>query len=96
MKTKYPIMIAGDNFGCGSSREVMMTHLKIGAIPRNSNDSLADIVVNPCLTFPTCCVCSAVVFCFWAVSCRCSIALNPPPPPRKNCDGDTSDNHDRE
>ena len=21
MKTKYPIMIGGDNFGCGSSRE---------------------------------------------------------------------------
>lgn len=26
MKTKYPIMIAGDNFGCGSSREVSEFH----------------------------------------------------------------------
>lgn len=25
MATKYPIMIAGDNFGCGSSREVTFT-----------------------------------------------------------------------
>lgn len=27
MKTKYPIMIAGDNFGCGSSREVNECHV---------------------------------------------------------------------
>lgn len=34
MKTKYPIMIAGDNFGCGSSREV--THPIVGTVSRGS------------------------------------------------------------